>query len=727
MPNNSPLQSWLVPVLAVFSLVLLAIAIVFKVDLLSRLTELPQKVTDHVKVESVLHELNVRVLVMQTSRRGFLSSMREEHLTAFEGAATEARSLMLQLRAAINAAEDARHVDKLEELLPMYEAHLRRSIRLRIEQPDNQAEQNKLTDNGVALSRQLINALGGAGSQLNSQLKNQVDEVEVAAGRAETTEAVLAGITLATVALGFGVAAAQMRQRAAVQRQLEVANQTLEQKVQSRTAQLSESEHRYRSLVELSVDAVLLVQKNGTVSYANPAARALLKKLGRKAVEGQAIDALLGILSSGSASKALDALWKAPSALPYRTALLHGPQGLEVPVQWSAASHAAVDAVAAEPAHDVRDVQIVLHDLTDLRRTEAAAQERLIFIDQLLEAIPAPVSMRDERGRFMQVNAAFESAYGLPRDQLLQHTPSELLPEAAGWELMRQDATAMHTLQPVAYEFQRPSADSQMQDVLAHASSIQRIDGSVQGVVTVETDITPLRRKEQDLSRANQELARLSADLRETQERERRHIARELHDQVGQIMTALKLSIGQLAVEAGVAQTALQKRLDIVDEALRHTRTLSRNLHPHVLEDLGLAAGLESLVEQYAGPGSPAIALDLRIEPLRGHPDQELTAYRVAQEALTNALRHAGASTLRIQAACEGGWLGLSVSDDGKGFTASDKATSSLGLVSMRERLHDLGGELHIDSAPAAGTTVRAWLPWSPVAHSSASSHSLSG
>jgi two-component system, NarL family, sensor histidine kinase UhpB len=727
MPNNSPLQSWLVPVLAVFSLVLLAIAIVFKVDLLSRLTELPQKVTDHVKVESVLHELNVRVLIMQTSRRGFLSSMREEHLTAFEGAATEARSLMLQLRAAINAAEDARHVDKLEELLPVYEAHLRRSIRLRIEQPDNQAEQNKLTDNGVALSRQLINALGGAGSQLNSQLKNQVDEVEVAAGRAETTEAVLAGITLATVALGFGVAAAQMRQRAAVQRQLEVANQTLEQKVQSRTAQLSESEHRYRSLVELSVDAVLLVQKNGTVSYANPAARALLKKLGRKAVEGQAIDTLLGIFSSGSASKALDALWKAPSALPYSTALLHGPQGLEVPVQWSAASHAAVDAVAGEPAHDVRDVQIVLHDLTDLRRTEAAAQDRLIFIDQLLEAIPAPVSMRDERGRFMQVNAAFESAYGLPRDRLLQHTPSELLPGATGWELMRQDATAIRTLQPVAYEFQRPGADSQMQDVLAHVSSIQRIDGSVQGVVTVETDITPLRRKEQDLSRANQELARLSADLRETQERERRHIARELHDQVGQIMTALKLSIGQLAVEAGVAQTALQKRLDIVDEALRHTRTLSRNLHPHVLEDLGLAAGLESLVEQYAGPGSPAIALDLRIEPLRGHPDQELTAYRVAQEALTNALRHAGASTLRIQAACEGGWLGLSVSDDGKGFTASDKATSSLGLVSMRERLHDLGGELHIDSAPAAGTTVRAWLPWSPVADSSASSHSLSG
>jgi two-component system, NarL family, sensor histidine kinase UhpB len=229
----------------------------------------------------------------------------------------------------------------------------------------------------------------------------------------------------------------------------------------------------------------------------------------------------------------------------------------------------------------------------------------------------------------------------------------------------------------------------------------------VLGVVTVETDITLMRRKEQ-------ELARLSTALRDSQENERRHIARELHDQVGQVLTALKLSIGQLAHEAAVPQSALQKRLGIVDEALRHTRNLSRTLHPHVLEDLGLEAGLESLVEQFGGLGAPRIEVSLLIQPKRSHADHELAAYRVAQEALTNALRHADASVLRVQAACQGGWLGLSVSDDGKGFANDRPAGGSLGMVSMRERLHHLGGELHIDSAPNAGTTVRAWLPWSP-------------
>jgi PAS domain S-box-containing protein len=721
----------LVVALAVASLGLLLGLIWQKTDMLARVAALTPQVTTHSKINATLHALNVDVLALQASRRAFLMTAREEHITAFEESATKLNNNRNRLRTLIasdaieRGAVPSEQLQRLDVLVPAFVDQLRKSIRLRIESPMEIAQQERLTDDTLATSRQIVGDVEALITSMDRQMQSQVGTLANAAERAQASDGWLSAVALATVALGFGVAGLQMRRKSLVQGELEHAKHDLEQRVALRTASLAENEHRYRTLVELSADAVLLVNRSLMVEYANAAARELMNRLGQPAVTGQSVDVLLGSLLWQPMSRQLEGLWQAPAALPYQVAVLRGAKGIEVPVQWTAASHAAPPTSTETPTGSgesptqVRYVQIIVHDLTALRNNEQEARERTLFIDQLIEAMPVPVSVRDEQGRFVRVNAAFEAAYEVQRDRLSKQTPFDLIPEETAWEITRQDAYAARSMSSVSYEFHQPVTGGATRDVLAHARALRRSDGRLQGVVTVETDITALREKEVELSQANSELIRLSTDLRQTQERERRHIARELHDQVGQVLTALKMSISAMASEANVPQPLLQKRLAIVDEALRHTRSLSRTLHPHVLEDLGLAAGLESLVEQYVGPGSPSIELDLRIEPARSHPDHELTAYRIAQEALTNALRHAGARSMHIKAACDGGWLALSVSDDGKGFVATGKPASSLGLVSMRERLHDLGGELNIDSAPGAGTTVRAWLPWSPVVDAS--------
>lgn len=721
--QDKPKRALLLPALAVASLALLAALIWLKADMLSRIIALTPEVTAHVKFEAVLHDLNVQVLVMQSARRGFIVSGKEQHLTTFEEAVTKANAKSAEFRSAHETSDAsppdplAPHAQKLSELLPVYVTLLRKSIRTRIEAPDNEPEQARLTEESVAMSRQLVNTLGAAGGVMNKQMQSQVENLSRATEHAQSVEAWMSALTLITVAMGFGVAGVQMQRRAAMQLKLEHANQTLEQRVSLRTAALSESEQRYRTLVELSADAILLVHRSLTVAYANAAARALMQRLGRTVVEGQSIDMLLGTLLWESPAKVLEPLWFAATTLPYKTAVLHGPQRVEVPVQWSAASYAPEQSDTAP--RGLQYVQIIIHDLTELRKNEADAQERMLFINQLIEAMPVPVSVRNEQGRFTQVNAAFEASYKSDRQQALQQTPFDLLPDETAWELTRQDAQAGRSVAAVEYEFAQPLPDGSVRDVLAHARSIRRADGSVQGVVTVETDITPLRQKEQELSKANDELARLTSDLRQTQETERRHIARELHDQVGQTMTALKISIGQLTHDAGVPREVLQSRLNMIDEALNHTRNLSRALHPHVLEDLGLAAALDWLVEQFVSPAVAKVEQDVCIDPARSDPSHELTAFRVAQEALTNAVRHANARCVRLRAVCEGGQLHLSIADDGGGFVtntpgAKKTAVTSLGLVGMRERVHDLGGELHISSSAEHGTVVSAVIDWPP-------------
>jgi two-component system NarL family sensor kinase len=207
----------------------------------------------------------------------------------------------------------------------------------------------------------------------------------------------------------------------------------------------------------------------------------------------------------------------------------------------------------------------------------------------------------------------------------------------------------------------------------------------------------------------------------QVQEEERRRLARELHDGLGQDLTALKNQLETLAREAaGAARDGFASRLsaavELAARALQDTRELSRLLRPPILDDLGLVPALSWLARTLRE--STGLEVHVAGYDLEGRlpPELEILIFRVAQEALTNTLKHSGAKLAVVTLRRRGGWLELEVVDAGRGFDA-DRALSpaggadGCGLRGMHDRLELFGGRLRITSAPEAGTRVRATVP----------------
>lgn len=213
----------------------------------------------------------------------------------------------------------------------------------------------------------------------------------------------------------------------------------------------------------------------------------------------------------------------------------------------------------------------------------------------------------------------------------------------------------------------------------------------------------------------NEMVERLEAERRESagralaaQEGERLRIAQELHDEVGQKLTAVMLQLDGLS-RIETARAVVEAR-EGVRESLEDVRLIARRLRPEALDDLGLASALAALTNSLARAGE--ITIERRIDrSLRAMPpDVDLVVYRVAQEALTNVLRHGDCGTARLELRRVQLGVQLEVSDAGRGFDPG-QVPESAGIRGMRERALLVGGALDIESRPGAGTTVRLWVP----------------
>jgi signal transduction histidine kinase len=219
------------------------------------------------------------------------------------------------------------------------------------------------------------------------------------------------------------------------------------------------------------------------------------------------------------------------------------------------------------------------------------------------------------------------------------------------------------------------------------------------------------------IERDRAHLRRLATQIIQAQDEERSRLARELHDSVAQTIAALVLQIS--AVRRDYDEGPLAERLDLVraiaGEALEEVRLLSHTVHPRVLDDLGLPAALEWLARQTRE------AEGLQIEVVADEVPDELplvqssALYRVAQEALRNAVRHAGASQVLLRLTRSPGTLSLEVADDGAGFdvAAAEARRPGMGLFAMRERVALVDGSMEILSRPGSGTRIRASVPLS--------------
>lgn len=215
------------------------------------------------------------------------------------------------------------------------------------------------------------------------------------------------------------------------------------------------------------------------------------------------------------------------------------------------------------------------------------------------------------------------------------------------------------------------------------------------------------------LRASHQALQRLSAHLNQVREEERRHIARDIHDELGASLTALQLEMNWLRrqLPAPALQSKLDDMLEIAGNAMGAVRRILTDLRPGVLDHLGLWAALEALLTEFQQRSGLRCHYDCapHIEQCRLGREAEIALYRIVQEVLTNVSRHAQAGAVSLRARAIGRDLLLEVSDDGRGMIAPAQPTS-FGLLGMQERARALGGELEIDSTQGAGTTVRVTL-----------------
>jgi signal transduction histidine kinase len=222
------------------------------------------------------------------------------------------------------------------------------------------------------------------------------------------------------------------------------------------------------------------------------------------------------------------------------------------------------------------------------------------------------------------------------------------------------------------------------------------------------------RRAEEILRIAQAQLRALNARLQSIREEERKRVAREIHDDLGQSLTSIKIELASLihALPADqITETKAKSIPRLVDQTIQSVRRIATELRPGILDDLGLVAAVEWAAEEFAARSGTALRLDLP----EGDPvidqDSATAIFRILQETLTNVTRHAEATQVEVRLGKEGDSLVLEVGDNGRGINEELATGGSLGILGMRERVLLLGGTLTISGSPGKGTTVRVLLP----------------
>jgi PAS domain S-box-containing protein len=239
--------------------------------------------------------------------------------------------------------------------------------------------------------------------------------------------------------------------------------------------------------------------------------------------------------------------------------------------------------------------------------------------------------------------------------------------------------------------------------------------------LTAMQDITERKRNEESLRRQSEQLRALAARLQRVREEERSRVARDLHDQIGQNLTAIKMEVEFALRRSPSSEAPLHIRLEAalsqLREATQALRSICTELRPGVLDDLGVVAAIEWQAREFTTRTSIPCELSLPANEIILNPEHSTAIFRIFQEALTNITRHAGASHVSAALTQSPEKTVLVVQDDGKGMQDREPKHGSLGILGMRERAEDSGGTLHIWSQRGIGTTLVIEIPFSEPAH----------
>jgi PAS domain S-box-containing protein len=335
-------------------------------------------------------------------------------------------------------------------------------------------------------------------------------------------------------------------------------------------------------------------------------------------------------------------------------------------------------------------------------------------IDSVMDAIVAV----DDSHNILLFNPAAERMFGRAKRDMIGQPLTQLVPERA------RESHALHMdrfmctqggARAMAANFEISGLRADGTEFPIESTISQTLIEGKPQLTAVLRDITQRRRAEEDLREMNRQLRSLSASLQDVREQERGRIAMELHDDLGQQLTGLKLELSWLSgrVKEGRQATAEEvgAMRQLLDTAIASVRRIATELRPLILDDLGFGEAVAWQTAEFAKRSGLKVDLDLQAQALVKDDVVATALFRIVQESLTNVVRHAGASSVQVRLTSDEDHLVLTVCDNGGGIVAGGRSGTGIGLVSMRERATALGGQLKIAGEPGAGTTIEVILP----------------
>ncbi|RJO62537.1 MAG: PAS domain S-box protein [Dehalococcoidia bacterium] len=355
------------------------------------------------------------------------------------------------------------------------------------------------------------------------------------------------------------------------------------------------------------------------------------------------------------------------------------------------------------------------HDVTETKKAERALRESEELYRTLFENTGTATSLAEEDATIVLVNTEFEKLSGYSKAEIegkkkwTEFIPAADLPLAL--EYSREISSDPSRI-PNGFELRFVARNKRIKNVIV---TVNRIPGGTRRIASIK-DITRRKRVEKDLKKSRQRIRGLLEHVELVREEERKRIAVEIHDELGQLLTALKMDVVWLAKRIPAEQENMQKRASsmrqTVDMTIQSVKRISAELRPHVLDNLGLSAAIEWQVKQI----KDVTGVDCRFvsSPPDVTPDADtaVALFRIFQEAITNAVRHSKASQIMVELRQFPVRIRLTVEDNGLGIKHSEiNDAKAFGLIGIKEKARALGGDVEITGRPNRGTVITAEIP----------------
>ena len=503
--------------------------------------------------------------------------------------------------------------------------------------------------------------------------------------------------------------------------QLQHANEELLKRIAERQrAQeaLRESREWLRVTLTSIGDAVIASDTKGRITFMNPIAATLTGWRPEEA-QNQPIQSVFRMINEETRIAVGDIVARAIETghvikLANQTALL-AKNGREIPIEESVAPimHSTGAIIGAV---------LVFQDVSEKRRAQEALRESEERFRLMVESVKDyAIFMLDAQGYVSTWNVGSERMKGYSAEQIIgKHFSCFYTPEdiAAGKPQRELDTAAkqgQHT-----EEGWRLLQDGRRFWADVTITGVRDPAGRLLGFSKVTRDITQKRRAEEALRQSErltfqrQQLQALAKRLHQAREDERKLVARELHDQIGQILTAIKFDMTWVARHQPQTEDGVHKRLarsiELINEGVKSVRTICSGLRPGILDDVGLAAAIEWQANEFTSRTAIPCLVSLPPAALVLDGDRATAIFRIFQECLTNVARHAEAQSVHTSLYTQDEDLLLVVKDDGKGFCESEVG-GSLGVLGMKERAAACGGSVQVSSSPGIGTLVTVRVP----------------